>query len=140
MLTVEADFSALIQHWAGRVEATLEDFIKEFIQDLNEEIVRGTPVRTGFLRGSWQASIGSPPAGIGGGVPDTAGAATIARLNLVAAQLDIGDVYYMVNGASYAIHVELGTSRMAPRRFVSSVVDRADRIAEATARRLGLRS
>jgi len=116
---------AAIEKLKGRVK----EFCVEFIQDINEQVVEATPVKTGFLRNSWYAGLNSEPAGPGG----TGG---VAALTVVAADLKLGDIYYAVNGASYAVFVEYGTSKMRPRAFVRGVIDRADAIAAAAAARV----
>jgi hypothetical protein len=112
-----------------KLKGRLKEYCVEVIQDINEQVVEATPVKTGFLRNSWYAQLNSEPAGPGG----TGGVAT---LNVVAGDLKIGDVYYAVNGANYAVFVEYGTSKMRPRAFVRGVIDRADTIAAAAAERV----
>lgn len=129
-----ADFKLDIDKFVEKAGGNLRRFTTEFVQDLNEEVVRATPVKTGFLRGSWWGSIGSPSPQ--GGAPDPAGAGSVARMNLVSAQLQGGEIYYAANGASYARYVEYGTDRMAPRAFVRGTVARAQQIADAVAARL----
>ena len=138
-------FSVEIEKWAKEARASLDDFAVEFAQDLNEEIVRRTPVDTGFLRASWFSNVGARPSGVATS-GDTGGAVTIAKMNLVAAGLKYGDTYFMSNGAAYAMRLELGfTGRDAlgryynqpPRAFVRGVMGRAQKIANETAKRLG---
>jgi len=112
-----------------------------FIQDMNEEVVRNTPVDTGFLRASWSASIGTVANTRAGTAPSARGVSkdgmgTVSRMNLVGARLRLGQTYYATNGAAYAAHVEYGTSRMAPRAFVRGTLARAPAIAEAAARKV----
>jgi hypothetical protein len=119
-------------------------FVIEFIQDLGEQCVRDTPVRTGFLRASWHASFDAPAAiildvaasaGLG-----RSGDAAISAMNLAVAKLQFGQTLYFTNGAAYAVHVHDGTQHMHPRPWVTAVMDRAPQIAEAAARRVGSRS
>lgn len=135
MITVEtSQFMADIQRFVKVSKKKTEVFAIEFIQDLNEAVVRATPVDTGFLRGSWYAALGAAPTGAG--PPDPGGQGSVARMNLVAANVRLGDVYYAANGAKYAAAVEYGTSRMHPRAYVRATLARADSIAQATALRL----
>ena len=60
----------------------------------------------------------------------------VASVSATVSGLKLGDVYYFVNGASYAPFVEYGTTRMRGRAFVRSVIDRADAIAAAAAERV----
>lgn len=112
-----------------KLKGRVQDFCVEFIQDVNEQVVEATPVKTGFLRNSWYAGLNSEPSAPGG----TGG---VASLDLVAGDLKLGDVYYAVNGANYAVFVEYGTTKMRPRAFVRGVIDRADAIAVAAAARV----
>jgi hypothetical protein len=130
-------FSLQIDKFVEMAKRNMQEFVTEFLQDLNEEVVRNTPVDTGFLRGSWWSSIGGP--NFGAGSIDKAGASAIARMNLVASQIVVGQVYYAMNGANYAAFVEYGTSKMAPRAFVRTTLARAPAIAEAAARRVASR-
>lgn len=123
-----APFDVQIAAWVAKAKARSREFCVEFVQDLNEEVVRATPVDTGFLRASWWSSIGTPIANAGGG--------SIAQMNLVAAAIVPGDVYYAMNGAAYASFVEYGTTKMAPRAFVRGTVARAANIADAAAQRV----
>lgn len=134
MITFNPD-PAQVDAWVAKAKGRTHLFAVEFIQDLNEEVVAATPWVTGFLRGSWYASIGSP-SGAGGGSRDPSGAGAVARMNLVAATLTLGDVFYAINGANYAVHVEYGTSKMAPRAMVRKTVARAKAIGDAAAARV----
>lgn len=134
------EFNVAIDRFVALAKGRTRAFAIEFIQDMNQAIVANPqhPVDTGFLRGSWYAQLNSRPAGTRG-VTDKSGAGAIARVNLIAAQLKLGDVYYMVNGANYAVFVEFGTERTAPRAFVRGPLSRANSIAEAAARRVAAR-
>lgn len=131
-VSLKTQMDALIARANERVDA----FLKEVIQDLNQAVVEATGpssgirVVTGFLRGSWYASIGSLPDGAG--PPDPSGAGSVARMNLVAQEMRVGSgPYYAVNGASYAGYVHWGTSKMAARPWVAQTLARAPEIAEA---------
>lgn len=123
-----APFDVQIAQWVAQAKGRTREFCIEFVQDLNEEVVRATPVKTGFLRASWWGSIGTPIENAGGG--------SVAQMNLVAAAIVPGDVYYAMNGAAYASFVEYGTVKMAPRAFVRGTVARAGEIADAAAARV----
>lgn len=131
-------FSAQVRAIAERAKGQMAEFVVETIQDLNEEVVRNTPVKFGNLRGHWTAGIGTPPSGGANGL-DPGGAISVARLNAVAATLVMGQTYYAVNGAPYAARLEYGfvgtdalgrTYNQAPRAFVRNTIARAPQIAE----------
>lgn len=144
-------FTANIEQFIAKAKGKLREAAVETIQDINEEIVLSTPgpgntvqvdpppgQPTGFLRASWYAALNAPATGPGG-------SNDVAQLNLTASSIQLGDVYYMNNGAAYAMRVEfgfIGTDSLGrkynqqPRAFVRSVLDRASTIAEAAAARV----
>lgn len=132
---LQIDFPAdQLLDWCERAQKKTLRFATEFIQDLNQHAVENTPFLTGNLRGHWYGGLNDEPEAREG-APDPGGGA-IARMNLAAADLKLGDVYYAVNGASYAGYVEYGTSRMMPRYFVRTTVNLAPVYAEETVARL----
>lgn len=131
-------FSIQFHKITDDIKDKMDQVIAEILQDINEEIVRATPVDTGFLRGSWWASVGAPNLN-GGGVLDKSGAVAVARMNIVAIGVQPGQSYYAMNGASYARYVEYGTSTMAPRAFVRRTMARAVIIAELAIARVAAR-
>lgn len=137
------DFTLDLDAFVAKAKGRMNEFLIEFLQDLNEQVVRATPVDTGFLRGSWFASIGAPS--VSGGALDPAGAGAVARMNLVASGIVVGQAYYAMNGAAYAARVEYGfvgkdklgrQFNQPPRAFVRSTMARAQIIAEAAAVRV----
>lgn len=120
-----------LSKWAAATQDKLDALVRQTCQEMAERVVRDTPVDTGFLRGSWQPSIGSPSEGTGPGV---------GAVSVVAAQMEAGQRFFMINNASYARYVEYGTSRMAPRYFVRDNVGRFQSIADKYARQLKVNS
>ncbi len=132
---IKIDFPAdQVKAWIEKAKGLTLTFAVEFLQDMNEQVVYETPYVTGNLRGSWYSNIGGEPDAASG--PPDSGAGAIARLNMVLADLQIGGIYYAVNGAAYGPFVEYGTQHMAPRAFVRGTVDRAQEIADAAATRI----
>lgn len=129
-------FTIHIDAFVKKAKGRAEEFCSEFAQDIAEEVVRGTPYKTGFLRASWHAALGAMPA-MTKQSPDPSGVQTVARLGLVSAQFSPGEVIYYSNGAAYARFVHDGTSKMRARPWVSEVVLRSNLIAQKTARRVG---
>lgn len=132
-----------IDQWVSKSKRLGRRFASEFIQDISQQVVENTPVKTGFLRGSWHVALNAPPTGPG--VSDPSGTAVVGEIVLASRVLKLGDVYYMSNGAAYAMRVEYGfvgtdslgrNYNQAPRAFVRSVLDRARQIAEETAERI----
>lgn len=160
MITVETTkFKQQIDAFVEKAKGRTREFAVEFIQDLNEAVVEATPVGvTGFLRASWHASLNQPETGDGG----------VAQMNLTGASLQLGDIFYARNGASYAWYVEFGTAaheivpvrRMAlhwvdgghdifakkvnhpgtsPQPYVRGTLARSSAIADAAAQRVAAR-
>lgn len=138
--------SAMMAGMIRKAKGDVQGFVSEFLQDLNNEMVFTTPVRLGFLRGSWFAGLNEIPTGQGSA--DPAGG-NVEELNAVAATLTIGDTYYLVNTAAYAARVEYGFFGVdslgrhysqAGRGWIRAVVARSGEIAAAAAARVAGRS
>jgi hypothetical protein len=132
-------FKIDVSKWVDGAKDKLRRFAIEFVQDVAQEIVEVTPWKTGNLRASWYATINDSGSAPAGGIGD------VASLGLVAANLKLGDVYRMQNGAVYAMRVEFGFVGLdslgrhynqAPRAFVRNTLARADTIAAATAAKI----
>lgn len=137
-----SDFTVNVEQWVAKSRGRMRSFALEFIQDINQAVVEATPVKTGFLRGSWWATLG---AGGEPGPPDPSGSVSVSRMNLVAASLKLGDVYSAHNGAAYAARLEFGFEgkdslgrqyHQAPRAFVRGTLDRAEEFAADAAARV----
>lgn len=114
--TFALDIARFVEKAKGQEDA----FVRGFCNRLFYEVVRNTPVDTGFLRGSWGAVLNGryTPS------PDA--------ITTVLTGYKPGDVVGLRNTASYAAFVEFGTSRMAPRAFVRNTLRRAQSIAKQT--------
>lgn len=128
---------AQIDAWVQKAPQKLDGFARQICFEMAERVVDKTPVDTGFLRGSWQPSIGSPSLDHAG-KSDKAGAAAQAAVALVVPQIKAGDRFYMMNNAAYARHVEYGTSKMAGRYYVSDTVKNWPSVVQQVASELGL--
>lgn len=118
-----------LSRWANATEEKLDAVVRQTCQELAQRVVADTPVDTGFLRASWQPSIGAPAdVAPGQGAPGT--------VSLVAAQVKAGETFFMLNNAKYGPFVEYGTSKMAPRYFVTDNVKRFPSVAARYARTL----
>lgn len=122
-------FRLNVGKWADLTQDKLDALVRQTCQELAERVVRDTPVDTGFLRASWQPSIGRPS-------EQAPGAGSPGTVSLVASQVKAGEVFYMTNNASYGRYVEFGTSKMAGRYFVTDNVKRFRSVAEKYARQL----
>jgi hypothetical protein len=129
-------FNLKIRGWAKSTQEKLDALARQSVQQIAQNVVVDTPVDTGFLRGSWQPSLGKPIAATGS--PDQSGAGALSSINLVVAGMKAGDTFYLVNNAKYGAFVEFGTSRMAGRFFVTSNVKRASAVVRKIAKELKL--
>jgi hypothetical protein len=108
-MTPGQTFNASIDKWLGTVKTGLPALARQSIQTIAFNVVVDTPVLTGFLRGSWQPSIGAnePPL-----KPETdtdpQGALAMAEISLKIAGMPVGGKYWMINGAAYAMRIEYG--------------------------------
>lgn len=149
----KAAYDIAIDQWIEKANGNVRAFAVNVINRLNVEVIIRSPgpgnsiqvhpaprTPTGFLRGSWFAQLDAPPNGIGQVDPN--GGASIARVSVVAAALEIGQTYYVVNTAKYAPRLEygfVGTDtrgrhyNQAGRYWVRSVVGDAPSIAEQVA-------
>ncbi len=132
------DFTVQIDAFVQKAKGRALAFAQEFCNDIGEATVEATPVITGNLRASWWGSLNAP-------VVPQEGQGNVGNLSMVTSELQLGDVYYMNNGAAYAMRVEFGfvgtdslgrKYNQAPRSFVRSTLDRASSIAEAAAQRV----
>lgn len=135
-------FMVSIDRWTEKAKLAPMVVVKETVQTMNNEIVEGTPVKSGFLRGSYFAALNRIP--FGQGSPGLGGASS-AAINAVVGQIKPGDTYIMGNTASYSRRVELGFVGIDSlgrryiqrgRYFMRSVLARANLIAEAAAARV----
>lgn len=133
-------FKAALAGWAEKVGQQVDALARQTCQETSERVVKNTPVDTGFLRGSWQPSIGSYSTD----APKVGGQADVT---LVCSGIAAGDVYYMVNNTAYAQRIEYGfvgedslgrTYDQAGRYFVRDVVATYDQIVSDVAADLGL--
>jgi len=145
MITIKWS-SAIWEGMIRKAKGDVQGFVSEFLQDLNNEMVFTTPVRLGFLRGSWFAGLNEVPTQAGSKDPS---GANVSELNAVVAKFTIGDTYYLVNTAAYAARVEYGFFGVdslgrhysqAGRGWIRAVVARSGEIASAAALRVSGRS
>lgn len=118
--------------WAKKLGVDLDALARQVCQEMAQQAVENTPVVVGFLRGSWQPSVGKMSLAQGA-APDASGAAVSAKIAAVIADIKAGDVFYMMNNAVYAKRVEYGfvgqdslgrTYNQKGRFFVTNTVKR----------------
>lgn len=124
------------ERFARELGVSVDDFVRVVGQELTEEVIRATPVDTGFLRASWTAQLNAPSSQALMDRQSTVPPNPIGEINLVFGAMDAGDVVYVTNGARYAYYVEYGTSRMTPRAFVRNTLNRLSAITQQAAARI----
>lgn len=129
-------FLADVAAWASAFPQKMDALARQVSQEMSERVIEATPVDTGFLKSSWQPSIGEPEAAQG--APGAQGTA-VAKVSVTAPQMRAGEVYYLTNNAEYAEHVEFGTSKMAGRFMVTDNAKRWPVVVESVAKDLGLK-
>ncbi len=99
--------------------------------EVGRVLVPATPVKTGFARANWRATLNIPSSR-----PltflDPSGQATIARIVAVSRSWTLGDTLFIVNRAPYIEKLNAGSSPQAPAGFVRVAVDEGVRRALAT--------
>lgn len=132
-------FAAAVKAWGDKVEEKMTMVFREAATDLIETANEvgpskanpgstGTgnmPVDTGFLRNSVQVVLNGPLPPANRKRPEKGGAVAYSpdfELAIVGAVL--GDTISAGWTANYAVHVEYGTSKMAPRQFVGKAVQK----------------
>ena len=123
-----------IKRIAKKTKRKLETAAQEVTMDLAEAAIMRTPVDTGFAVGSWYVGLNNSSE-IREGIPDNAGA-VIGRVSLGVSQMEVGDVVYILNNASYIQALENGHSQQAPQGMVAITVNDAPQIAERTIQRI----
>lgn len=123
-----------VKQWLTGANTKLDKLARQCCMEISERVVERTPVDTGFLRGSWQPSIGKPEDAKGD--LDPGGALALSRISFVVTDVKVGDHFFMINNAAYARFVEHGTSKMAGRHFVSQTVKEWPSIVSQVAREL----
>lgn len=120
-----ASFSRGLQAWQRRFELSNDKAIRAVAMRLFENIIRRTPVDTGWARANWYPSLnkridppsGNAPAGVSGLPP--------ANPAAVVAQGRAGHVFWLQNGVPYILALENGSSQQAPSGMVQLSIQEA---------------
>lgn len=104
-----------------RLDLGLTAVMTTVITSIGAELVPTTPVKTGFARGNWRPSLNAPAI-----VPitflDLTGAATVAKIGVVASRFKLGDIFFLVSNIDYIASLNRGSSPQAPPGFVQNAV------------------
>jgi hypothetical protein len=133
-----SDFAGQIDDWVRNSQALVEGVFRESTQRVFDVMTtpRGQggnlPVDTGYLWHSAQASTDAPipidPSSKG--EPGQSYALDSGPVSLVINGSKLGDTTYLTFTASYAAHVDLGTSRQPAALFVEQAAQQWPQIVE----------
>ena len=136
-------FRASIADFVKKADQRATGFCRQFCFSAAEAVIvggngfPGTPVDTGFARGSWQARLNAPPPA-GAGKPDKGGSATLSAVSITVAGIEPGDTFYLTNAANYILALEYGSSAQAPQGMVRQVAGSAQKLAQITFNQMGI--
>lgn len=137
-----SQFKAALAAWADKVGEQADGLARAVCQETGFRVVKNTPIDTGYLRGSWQPSIGAIQTSAKAQVGDS-----MADVALICTGIKAGDVFYMTNNAAYARRIEYGFVgqdslgryyNQPPRYFVRDTVAKYDEIVTMSAQDLGM--
>ena len=129
-------FAKKIGEFNSKTEKALEMLLRGTALDLMSAIVMRTPVGNpdiwktkyppkgytgGRLRGNWQAEINRPASGTSKKT-DKRGSKTLKKGQAKMKGATVGDSIYITNNLPYAIAVENGHSRQAPKGMVKITI------------------
>lgn len=104
------------------IEKTAERVIKRVGFAIQGELIRATPVDTGWARANWLVSIGRPPEGpVGSREAVNAGAQAAGQGRLLVYNVSQGDVW-IGNNVPYIQKLNEGHSKQAPANFVERAI------------------
>jgi hypothetical protein len=106
------------------IEKTAERVIKRVGFAIHGELVRATPVDTGWARANWQVSIGRPTSGAVGSRENVAGATaaqSAGTARLLVYDFKQGDVW-LGNHVPYIQKLDEGHSKQAPEGWVARAI------------------
>jgi len=129
-----ARFEDEVNNWVRDTQQEMQKGVRQATFGLFDALSDNTPVRTGFLRGSWQVNLNSSAAEEG--EYDKSGTISKSAALDVLGDYRAGDTIYILNSAHYARFVEFGTQHIQPRLYATSVLQNARSIGEAAIRGL----
>jgi len=109
-LIAEKTFAAEVEAWVRETKERIEAVFHIAAEDLAEEIIAKSPVDTGFLRHSFQASGSQMPVIRADAKPAEGAkyAVDSGPINLVISNVPLGKTIYLGFVAAYALRLEYG--------------------------------
>lgn len=122
MAVSNLSFSSQIDDWVRETEARMKAVRDTAAEDVIDRMRAYTPVDYGFLAGTIQASTDAPvpidPSKTNAANAHIAADASAGQISLVIANAPLSSTVYGTFTMAYAIYVNYGTSKMAPRAMV----------------------
>lgn len=120
-------FGRQVRDWVDKADRKQKDTTRDIGVALFDAFSDNTPVRTGFLRGSWYAAYSGYKNNDGD--YDPTGVTTKEEARDVLRKFEDQKQFWIMNSAYYARFVEFGTSKMEARLYATTVARRARTIA-----------
>jgi len=115
-------FAAQIDSWVRETESRMKAVRDTAAEDVIDKMREYTPVDYGFLAGTIQASVDAPvpidPSKTNAANAHIAADASAGQISLVIANAPLSSTVYGTFTMAYAVYVNYGTSKMAPRAMV----------------------
>lgn len=117
MTTGVLTFADQIRRFGEKAEMKQDQALRKVALDLFSRIIMRTPVKTGRLRGNWQATINKAAKGV---VETKGAAAAIGTMQAVILGADKPTVFYLTNNLPYVARIEYDghSSKQAPKGMV----------------------
>jgi hypothetical protein len=111
---------AALRSSAAKTGRTLDEMVQKIAERMFENIVRRTPVDTGWARANWIPSITAPDVTSPGTPPPGKSAPpdALPKISAAVRQGKTGDVFFLTNSVPYIIPLEYGHSKQAPAGMV----------------------
>lgn len=110
---------------AAELTAHVELAAKALVLAITANLIKATPVDTGWARANWVPSIGTPASSVAGS-PDSVSTSAQQTGIATALQFKLGaGVLYVSNAVPYIQRLNDGWSKQAPLGFVEFCIDQA---------------
>ena len=113
-----AEFNRGLDNWMRQFKVDSDKAMRHIASKLFENIIRRTPVDTGWARGNWYPSLNARLETKPGDRPFDAANVPPSDPAQVVAAGKAGDVFWLQNGVPYIGNLENGTSQQAPEGMV----------------------
>lgn len=126
-------FEQDLSRFANNALASFEQLFTDVVIQVGEIIVNFSPVDTGRFRANWRFSVERPNTAVDWEDYDKEGDNKIAELVAFANTLTAGQKVFIANSLPYAIPLEYGHSKKAPRGMVRVTLAQFEQIVNTAA-------